>query len=157
MVKASRVVPVLGYLLVLLIGLSQVSCVQDEGIRLSDGSLLAAEELRDQALIVNYWAEWCTPCREEIPVLNALHQEKGVTVLGVDFDRHTQAELDQVMERMQIRFPQLADSPETLWQAARPKGLPHTLLIVEGRIVRVLEGPQTRESLLGELASVTAQ
>ena len=65
------------------------------------GLALAATQLRDSQaaqlspqnqakwLIVNYWSEWCAPCRVEIPVLNALNETlspTNVTIVGVNFD-----------------------------------------------------------------------
>src|SRR3546814_7187463 len=49
----------------------------------------SAERLEGQWLVINYWAEWCAPCRTEIPELNALDKQlksQSASVLGVNFD-----------------------------------------------------------------------
>ena len=49
-----------------------------------DGEMRSIQEWSGQPLIVNFWATWCEPCRREIPMLKAFHEEHpGITVLGV--------------------------------------------------------------------------
>src|SRR5690606_11211450 len=51
------------------------------------GAVVTPQSLQGQWLVINYWAEWCAPCRKEIPELNALPEHiDGVRVLGVNFD-----------------------------------------------------------------------
>lgn len=55
-----------------------------------DGQLLALESFKGQALILNFWATWCPPCVEELPLLNAFFQEnnaKGWQVVGLAVDQ----------------------------------------------------------------------
>ena len=51
-------------------------------------AVLASERVQgDHWTVVNYWAVWCKPCREEIPELNELNKDADIQVLGVNFDR----------------------------------------------------------------------
>ncbi|WP_407635201.1 TlpA family protein disulfide reductase, partial [Luminiphilus syltensis] len=52
--------------------------------------------------LVNYWAIWCTPCREEIPELNLLDTLPGVSVFAVNFDGVTGAALAEQREQLAI-------------------------------------------------------
>ena len=60
--------------LVLLVGLS--GCAKESSYRVADGSQMQLSELRGNWVLINYWADWCRPCREEIPELNTLHQRE---------------------------------------------------------------------------------
>ena len=101
-------------------------CAQAEapGVALADGSNidLAAGE---HWLVVNYWAEWCGPCRHEIPELNSLDRREGglpVRVLGVNYDGLSQPQLGEVIERMGITFPVLLADPRAPVAAAVANG-----------------------------------
>jgi thiol-disulfide isomerase/thioredoxin len=62
--------------------------VPDAALPDSNGTLHHLSEYRGHPLVLNFWATWCEPCRREIPLLQALHQEKGdsVQIVGVAVD-----------------------------------------------------------------------
>lgn len=104
--------------------------------------------------IVNYWAIWCTPCREEIPELNALNQEDDVVVFGVNYDGKTGAELDEHSRELSIKFDQLAQDPASFLGTTRPQVLPTTLIVdPKGGVVATLVGPQTQANILAAIDS----
>lgn len=55
-----------------------------------DGSLLRLSEFRGEVLLLNFWASWCGPCMQELPLLESLHRklaaEKGIRILAVNLD-----------------------------------------------------------------------
>lgn len=123
-------------------------------------SLLATGEEFDwdvqegQWVIVNYWAEWCRPCYEEIPELNELGEEPHVQVLGMNYDELQGEELNAVIRRMGIEFPTLINDPAERFGWEKPTGLPATYIISpEGEWVDSRFGIQTREALLARLRS----
>lgn len=102
----------------------------------------------DQWLALNFWAEWCGPCREEIPELNELASDGQVRVLGIDFDGSQGDSLINKAKALDIRFPVLQESPLTVLNEPPPQVLPATYIISpEGKVVTKLFGPQTRKSL----------
>lgn len=107
---------------------------------------------QSQWLVVNYWAEWCGPCRHEIPELNVLNEQSTVpslVVLGVNYDGLHDAKLDAVIERMGIDFPVLEHDPRARWDQALPTVLPTTLIVDSKGVLReTLVGPQTRAGIL---------
>ncbi len=123
--------------------------------KFSGGGGLNLEQVRGSWLIVNYWAEWCAPCREEIPELNELYAERAalnLDILGVNYDGLRDPELAEVIVRMGIAFPVLTEDPRNYWGAEMPQVLPVTLVIgPDGKLVANLVGPQTRASLLAVL------
>ncbi len=99
-------------------------------------------------VLVNYWAEWCKPCIREVPELNSLDSEAGITVLGVNYDGATGDALAAQIEALDIAFAQLPADPANELGIDRPQVLPTTVVIdPDGRRVATLVGPQTAESL----------
>lgn len=99
--------------------------------------------------IVNYWAIWCGPCREEIPELNRLHQRTDLVVYAVNYDGKQGAELASQVATMNIEFTILAQDPGPALGVERPRVLPTTLLVnPAGEVTDTLVGPQTEETVL---------
>ena len=102
--------------------------------------------------VVNYWAIWCKPCREEIPELNQLNQIENVVVLGVNFDGKVGEALVSDAGDLGIAFD-IIDDPAASLNIARPSVLSTTLVLSpEGLLVVTLVGPQTAESIMGYIA-----
>ena len=98
--------------------------------------------------VVNYWAIWCVPCRQEIPELNQLNQIENVVVLGVNFDGKVGEALISHAGDLGIAFD-IIDDPASRLKISRPSVLPTTLLLSpEGTLVATLVGPQTAESIM---------
>lgn len=110
---------------------------------------LNLENYQGRWLVINYWAEWCKPCIEEIPELNVLDATyPQVAVLGVNFDGATGVPLAQQVKKLGIEFPILALDPADTLQVERPVVLPATFILnPDGKLVHSLVGPQTLESL----------
>ena len=103
--------------------------------------------------VINYWAVWCTPCRQEIPELNAIHKKPGVTVLGVNFDNRQGDDLASDIEDLGIEFVVLREDPAPLLGTARPSVLPTTFIVdPNGELRRTLVGPQTEADLDAAIA-----
>ncbi len=136
-----------------------LSACSEQDIRLADGKFSRFSHWEGRWIIVNYWAEWCAPCRKEIPELNRLHAERnstGVVVLGVNYDALQGETLAKLVEEMGIQFPVLVDDPRLRWNVEQPSVLPTTLIInPDGELHKVSQGPQTYESLSRELKLTT--
>ena len=90
----------------ILTGLLLAGCAEDLGVD-QHGRKVTAEQLDGQWLVINYWAEWCGPCRTEIPELNALEKQlkaQSVQVLGVNFDALQGEKLSRAAQDMGITF-----------------------------------------------------
>lgn len=112
------------------------------------GDSIDWESLRGQWVMVNYWAEWCKPCREEIPELSALDGNNGITVLAVNFDDVQGEALIELGQAMDIRYTMLTrdPGPEFGWQT--PVGLPATFIVdPQGELFEARFGPQTEAQL----------
>lgn len=135
------------FLLVVLLG-ALVACNKPVTFTNLNGDPVSLASDNDQWLTLNFWAEWCDPCREEIPELNELANDGQVRVLGVDFDSSQGDSLINKAKALDIRFPVLQESPLTVLNVPPPQVLPATYIISpEGKVVTKLLGPQTRKSL----------
>jgi thiol-disulfide isomerase/thioredoxin len=143
-----------------MLSVSVLGCVEKPEVRLADGSTGTWDQWQGRWMLINYWAEWCAPCREEIPELNRLHSEAAaqrVVVLGVNFDGLSGDALSELIARMEIEFPVLLDDPRARWQQPVPGVLPSTLVVdPEGQLRTVLVGPQTYESLSRAVQATSA-
>jgi|TARA_B110000977_G_scaffold101240_1_gene132709 thiol-disulfide isomerase/thioredoxin len=135
----------------LLVSLVLVGCSGDSGYKLIDGGSHSFSNNEGKYTLVNYWAEWCQPCRTEVPELNELAAEHAdqLTILAVNFDNEQGPELLEQLQKIDIQFPSLALDPRGKWGLERPNVLPETLIInSDGELVKRLIGPQTLESLM---------
>lgn len=104
---------------------------------------------KGQWRIVNYWAIWCVPCREEIPELNALNRDTPLVVLSVNYDNSKGEALLRQVRELGIEFPVLEQDPAPSLGLERPRVLPTTLLVdPKGVVTDTLVGPQTQETLI---------
>ncbi|NKQ09697.1 TlpA family protein disulfide reductase [Pseudomonas sp. SST3] len=145
-------------LLGLLASLALAGCAEDWGPD-QHGEAVTARQLEDQWVLVNYWAEWCGPCRTEIPELNALDQSRDdVTVLGVNFDGLQGDELITAAEALGIRFRVLSIDPAERLDLSRSAVLPVTYIVdASGKVRESLVGEQTAEGLRARLDKLGQQ
>jgi thiol-disulfide isomerase/thioredoxin len=134
-------------------------CGDDLGVD-QHGQKVTAASLEGQWLVINYWAEWCGPCRTEIPQLNQLSRElaaEGGKVIGVNFDGLQAQELSKAAEDMGIRFAVLAQDPAERFALPRSEALPATFIVdPQGKLRERLLGEQTAAGLRERLAALRA-
>lgn len=150
--------PVVGILAaglaVMLVGCSEpeppaAADASDPAFTTAAGESIEWASLRGEWVLVNYWAEWCKPCLEEIPELNNVDAQEGITVLAVNFDGVSGDELVELGQRMGIGFTMLADNPAPALGWEMPQGLPATFLVSpDGDLKDTLMGAQTEAGLM---------
>ncbi|MEV6523310.1 TlpA disulfide reductase family protein [Longispora sp. NPDC051575] len=101
--------------------------------------------------VVNLWASWCAPCRQELPAFQRLAEKDQVKVLGVvTLDDRARA-LDTAKD-LKITFPMLYDSAGKLQKSVGRSLLPITLFVAaDGRVTHTYTGPALDDAALGAL------
>jgi len=109
-----------------------------------DGETIALADLRGKGVVLNFWASWCDPCRDEAVMLEQTWQtekENGIVFLGLDYlDQEPQAKA--YLAQYAVSY---ANGPDLQSKAARDygiKGVPETFFIdAEGNIAYMVIGP----------------
>ena len=107
------------------------------------GDSVSLESFRGKAVLLNFWATWCIPCREEMPHLEALfqrHRGDGLVVVAVSEDTGRVKRVRRFVDKLGLTYPVLWDLDGDAGKAYRVSGLPATVLIgpdgtVRGRII----------------------
>jgi cytochrome c biogenesis protein CcmG/thiol:disulfide interchange protein DsbE len=127
--------------------------------RLGGGSGSLAD-YKGKVVVLNVWASWCDPCREEVPLLQKTHeniQAKGGVVLGVDTQDASGDAMAFLKER-KATFPSLRDRDRTYGRELGVTGYPETFLIDRsGRIAALRRFPVTQAWLDQHLPKLLAE
>lgn len=109
-------------------------------------------DYRGQWVLVNYWATWCPPCREELPELEVFHSQSDgkAVVLGVNTEAIDHEELSSFVEQQFLSFPILVAGPrpKPAQRLGNLRGLPTSFLITpDGRLAAKTVGPVTADGI----------
>ena len=104
------------------------------------GDSVSLSTYRGKVVLLNAWATWCGPCRQEIPELRALHQKyskDGLTVIGVTVDAEgTNTQIQDFVKEFRMDYPLWHDPNERISAQYAIMGLPASFLIDRRGIVR---------------------
>jgi len=114
------------------------------------GEEVSLSDYRGQVVVLNFWASWCDPCRDESPLLDRWHRRiepRGGTVLGVDV-LDVADDAREFVEEYDLRYPQVRDTEADLLGDYGVTGYPETFVIDrQGRIAAAEKGPVDEEFL----------
>ena len=109
------------------------------GARSLAGDSVSLAELDGRPVVVNLWATWCAPCRQEMPELQELAERYGddLAVVGVSIDRMgTEEDIRRFLDEVGVDFPILLDPGERFVHRFMTIGVPETFLIDAEGVVR---------------------
>ena len=128
-------------------------------LRSATGENLRLSEYRGDVVLINFWATWCGPCRQEMPLLDDLYgryQRVGFNLLGVNIDEDSRRAMQMVQE-LGVNFPVLFDEHKEVSKLYEVEAMPVTILVDREGIVRhVHHGykPGYEEKYLTEIRSL---
>ncbi len=116
----------------------------------SQGKTHRLADYKGKWVLVNFWATWCPPCLEEIPDLNALHEEKknNLVVIGVAMDYKDPRQVLDYAEQQMVSYPIVLGDYKMAAEVGPVRGLPTTYLYnPEGEVVAYNVGALTRSAV----------
>jgi thiol-disulfide isomerase/thioredoxin len=119
-----------------------------------DGRTHSNDTLRGKVVLLNFWATWCTPCREEIPMLSALQNRyrDRLVILGLSIDERPEDEVKAFAATLGVTYPVLMSTREFESEFGGISAVPSTFVVDPGgRIVQrhlgLLQGPRTEHEV----------
>lgn len=103
----------------------------DFTLKAADGSNYRLAEQRGELVLINFWASWCGPCRQEMPELDKLaadFADLGVQVVGINVEQET-ADAEQFLKAAPVSFPILWDGSNSTAKAYAVSGMPTTVIV----------------------------
>jgi len=107
-------------------------------LKSSTGENLRLSEHRGDVVMINFWATWCGPCRQEMPLLDDLHsryERVGFSLLGVNIDDDSRRAM-QMIEELGVSFPVLFDESKEVSKLYDVEAMPVTVLVDRAGTVR---------------------
>lgn len=134
------IVPAVAFVALLAFGLARSGSQATVGNEAPDFELplvgkqeetLSSEDLRGHPVVVNFWASWCIPCREEAPLLERTwrqYKDDGVIFLGVNI-KDAESDAEDFIEEFGLTYPNVRDLDQALTRPFGVAGLPETFFI----------------------------
>ncbi len=104
------------------------------------GSSISLAQYKGQVVMLNFWASWCGPCRQEMPLLESIYKKYnrlGFTLIGVNVEPDSNAANDW-LKQTPVSFPILYDKDSKVSKMYDVAGMPSTVIIDRAGKVRVL-------------------
>ncbi len=130
----------------------------DFTLPLFSGGEITLSKLKGTPVVINFWASWCPPCREEAPALEKIwrrYKDKGVTFIGVDI-QDKEADARAYMKEFNVTYPNGPDKDGKITIDYGVGGIPVTFFVNrEGRIVSRWVGAINEELLIARIEEMS--
>ncbi len=95
------------------------------------GENLRLEDHRGEVVMLNFWASWCGPCRQEMPLMDGLYsqyKDLGFTILAVNVDENRE-EAHRFLDKVPVNYPILYDPESSVSELYEVQAMPTTVMI----------------------------
>jgi thiol-disulfide isomerase/thioredoxin len=95
------------------------------------GKKLSLSQFKGQVVMLNFWATWCGPCRQEMPLLDAMYKKyrpMGFTLVGVNVEPDSK-EAQSFLQQVPVTFPIAFDTESKVTKMYKVQGMPSTIII----------------------------
>ena len=116
------------------------SAAPDFTLKSIEGENLKLSEYRGEVVLINFWASWCGPCLQEMPVLSELHDKYkalGFTVLGVNVEEDS-GKARKLLQELPVSFPVVLDNESVVSKQYNVVAMPSTVLVDRNGNMRYL-------------------
>jgi peroxiredoxin len=115
------------------------------------GNALTLDQYAGKVLLIDFWATWCGPCREEMPNVKKIYsqyKDQGFAILGISLDRD-QTELDKYIKEQSIEWPQVFEGGQDIAEKYSVTTIPHMLLLDRQGVIRYMDkrGPELEKAV----------
>lgn len=122
--------------------------------RLDAPGTLTLSSLRGKAVVINFWASWCEPCKEEAPMLEQAwreYRDDGLVVVGVNIDDFS-SDARRFARENGMTYPLVRDREDEVTPDYGVTGVPETLFADrQGKLIARIQGPVEEEELRGHV------
>jgi len=104
------------------------------------GSTISLAQYKGQVVMLNFWASWCGPCRQEMPLLQDIYRKYnklGFTLIGVNVEPDSKA-AEKMLTEVPVSFPVIYDKDSTVSKEYDVSGMPSTVIIDRKGNIRML-------------------
>lgn len=124
----------------------------------TDDTVIDSSQQAGKVLLINFWATWCGPCREEIPSLIKLRDEyhhEGFEIIGISMDEGGRAVISKFAQKVSINYPIAMSTPKVARSFGGIIGIPQSFLVDRhGNIVKSYSGMIDRDALEKDITAL---
>jgi peroxiredoxin len=126
-----------------------------------DGETVRLAKLRGQVVLINFWATWCRPCRDEMPAIQEAydrHRDEGLTVLAVSV-MESDTQVTDFVKEMELTFPISIDRYGSVSERYRTRSIPSSYFVDRSGVIQhvVVAGPMRSSEVESQLADLLVQ
>ncbi len=127
----------------------------------TEDTAIDSSALAGKVLLINFWATWCGPCREEIPSLIKLmadHQQQGFEIIGISMDLGSRQTVAKFAQKLSINYPLAMGTPKVARSFGGIIGIPQSFLVDrQGNIVKSYAGMIDHDVLEKDISTLVAK
>lgn len=116
----------------------------------SNGNHISLDDFKGKTVLLNFWATWCKPCRDELPSMQRLYESlrlDGVEIIAISIDRNKKEKVKEFANKYNLTFPVLLDPSQKVRKDYFIMGLPTSYLIgVDGKLKGFISGARDWDS-----------